>query len=139
MKRYAAILLLIVFGCKSHNSSLVTGHITLTNNNHAIKFTGLDYAIVNEIGRDSVPGVWQTLLPVYKMPADTDLKNYQPIQHGTYTLKDSAVVFTPDTPFVKGKTYFMRYYQFKGENIWDYIKGKKRLGEAGYRDLVVKL
>ncbi|MDP9077299.1 MAG: hypothetical protein M3O71_07755 [Bacteroidota bacterium] len=138
MKKIGWILLIFCFAC-THKTVAPAVHITLTNNNHAIKFTGLDYAIVNEIGRDSVPGVWQTLLPVYRMPADTDLKNYQPIQHGTYTLKDSAVVFTPDTPFVKGKTYFMRYYQFKGENIWDYIKGKKRLGEAGYLDLVVKL
>ena len=61
------------------------------------------------------------------------------MQHGRYVLKDSAVIFTPDTAFVKGQTYFMRYYQFKGENVWDFIKGKKRLGEVQFMDLVVKV
>lgn len=138
MKKAALILLLFCFACASKPKTPVI-HISLTDSNHAVKVRGLDYAIVSEIGRDSVPGIWENFLPVYRMPADTDLKNYQPIQHGLYTLKDSAVVFTPDTPFVKGQTYFMRYYQFKGENVWDYIKGKKRLGEVRYSDLVIKL
>jgi len=138
MKKTGWILLLLCSACV-HKSAAPVFHIALTNNNQAIKLTGLDPAIAGEISRDSIAGVWQTLLPVYRMPADTDLKSYQPVQHGTYLLKDSAVVFTPDTPFVTGKTYFMRCYQFKGENMWDYIKGKKRLGEARYNDLVVRL
>jgi hypothetical protein len=138
MKKAAWILLLFCFACTPKPKAPIV-HISLTNSNRSVKFTGLDYAIISEINRDSTAGIWETLLPVYRMPADTDLKNYQPVQHGVYTLKDSAVVYTPDTPFVKGKTYFMRYYQFKGENIWDFIKGKKRLGAAGYCDLVIKL
>ncbi|MDB5087994.1 MAG: hypothetical protein JWR09_1988 [Mucilaginibacter sp.] len=138
MKKSAWVLLLFCFACTSKPKAPVV-HISLTDSNRSVKFKGLDYAIVSEIGRDSIPGMWESLLPVYRMPADTDLKNYQPVQHGRYTLKDSAVIFTPDTAFIKGQTYFMRYYQFKGENVWDYIKGKKRLGTVGYSDLVIKL
>ena len=138
MKKIALVLLSFCFACTSKPKVPVV-RISLTDSNRSVKFTGLDYAITSEISRDSTAGAWETLLPVYRMPADTDLKNYQPVQHGTYILKDSAVVFTPDTPFVKGHTYFMRYYQFKGENVWDYVKGKKRLGGAGYSDLVIKL
>jgi hypothetical protein len=138
MKKAAWILLLFCFACTSKPKAPVV-YISLADSNRSVKFKGLDYAIVSEINRDPIPGIWENLLPVYRMPADTDLKNYQPVQHGLYTLKDSAVVFTPDTPFVKGQTYFIRYYQFKGENIWDYIKGKKRLGAVGYSDLVIKL
>ena len=73
------------------------------------------------------------------MPADTDLKNYQPVQPGSYLLKDSTVVFTPDTPFTKGQIYFVRYFEFnKGDNIWDYIKGKRKLGKIQYIDLIFK-
>jgi len=138
MKKSAWLLLIFCFACspKPKSSSV---HISLVNNKQALKFTGLDNAIVNEINRDSVREVWQTLLPVYKMPADSDLKNYQPVQPGTYMVKDSAVLFTPDTPFVKGQAYFMRYYRFKGENVWDYIQGKKRLGNVEHVDLVVKV
>lgn len=137
MKKYGWVLLLLMFSCGEKQHAPVI-HISLANDNRSIKFTGLDKEIVTEIDRDSIPEVWENLVPVFKMPADTDLKNYQPVQHGLYTLKDSSVIYTPDTPFVKGQAYFMRYYVFKGADIWDYLKGKKRLGNVSYRDLVIK-
>lgn len=110
-------------------------HISLINNGQSVRFRGLDYAIISEIDRDSAS--WQSLLPVYRMPADTELKSYQPAQPGRYVLKDSAIVFTPDTPFLKGRTYFMRYYQFgEGNTPLDYIRGRSRLGNVRYVDLV---
>ncbi|WP_295800524.1 hypothetical protein [Mucilaginibacter sp.] len=138
MKKSAWLLILLCFAC-NQKPKAPSVQISLINNKQSVKFTGLDNAIVNEINRDSVREVWQTLLPVYKMPADSDLKNYQPVQPGAYMVKDSAVVFTPDTPFVKGHAYFMRYYRFKGENMWDYIQGRKRLGNVEHIDLVVKV
>ncbi|MEO6849253.1 MAG: hypothetical protein ABI203_11290 [Mucilaginibacter sp.] len=73
------------------------------------------------------------------MPADTDLKDYQPAQPGQYLLKDDAVVFRPDTPFKKGQVYFLRYYQYdKNENVWQYVKHRKRPGTAVYTDLIFK-
>jgi hypothetical protein len=137
MKKCVWLVLLFCFAC-SQKSKTPAIHISLVNNNQSIKLTGLNNAVVSEISRDSVPEMWETLAPVYRMPADTELKNYQPIQHGTYAVKDSFVIFTPDTPLVKGQAYFMRYHQFKGENMWDYIKGKKRLGTAQYVDLSFK-
>jgi len=138
MKKTAWLLLILCFACNQKPKAPPV-HISLINNKQSVKFTGLDNTIVNEISRDTVREVWQTLLPVYKMPADSDLKNYQPVQPGAYAVKDSAVVFTPDTPFVRGHAYFMRYYRFKGENMWDYIQGKKRLGNVEHIDLVVKV
>jgi len=137
MKKSAWLLLFLLCSCaeKQHTPSI---HISLTNDDKSIRFTGLDKEIVTEISRDSVPEVWENLVPVFKMPADTDLKTYQPVQHGTYALKDSSVIFTPDTPFVRGQAYFMRYYIFKGSDIWDYLRGKKKLGNVSYRDLVVQ-
>ena len=111
----------------------------MINNSQSVKFKGLDYAIISEINRDSVPNGWENLLPVYRMPADTDMKDYQPVQHGVYKVKGSAVVFTPDTPFVKGRVYFMRYYQFGGsDNMWDFISGKKKLRGMRYIELIFK-
>ena len=131
-------LLLLFFGCASKPKTPPV-HISLINNNRSVKFKGLDYAVISEIDRDSVFGTWENLLPVFRMPADTNLKNYQPVQPGSYQLKDSTVVFTPDTPFTKGRIYFVRYFEFdKGDNIWDYIKGKKKLGKIPYTDLIFK-
>jgi hypothetical protein len=129
------ILLLFCGGC-AHKSPSPVVAVVLVNNGQSVKFSGLDYAIIGEISRDSSKELWQKLIPVFRMPADTDLKSYQPVQPGSYQLADRAVVFTPDTPFLKGRAYFMRYYQFGGDTMWDYVEGKKRLGRAPHTDLI---
>jgi hypothetical protein len=138
MKRTTMFFLLVCFGC-GHQAKMPIAHISLVNNDSAVEFSGIDASIMGEIGRDTASNVWQNLLPVYRMPADTDMKDYQPIQHGLYQIKDSSVVFTPDTPFAKGHIYFMRYYQFAGgDDTWEIIKGKKKLRGLRYVDLVFK-
>jgi hypothetical protein len=138
MKKTVYALFLICLSCTSKPDK-TNVQISLINNNSAVKLKGLDYGIISEINRDSVPGAWQSLIPVYKLPTDTDLKDYQPAQPGVYKIIDSAVVFTPDTPFINGKTYFMRYHKFdEGHSTMDYIKGSARLHNAHYRDLIFK-
>lgn len=128
-------LLLLCIGCSRPPETPVKA--ALVDSGRSVKFTGLDYAIVSEINRESTGDLWKTLIPVFRMPADTDLKSYQPVQPGTYRLRDKAVLFTPDTPFTKGKAYFIRYYRFGGkDNMWDYIRGKTKLGHVPYTDLV---
>jgi len=131
-------LLLIFVGCKD-KPIVNTIHISLIDSGKNLKISGLDYAIMHDINRDTTPDIWQNLIQVYRMPADTDLKDYQPIQPGKYLVKDSAVVFIPDTPFNPHQTYFMRYYQFdKGSNAWDYIKNHQKPGKKQYRDFIFK-
>ncbi|MDF2430668.1 MAG: hypothetical protein JWP44_299 [Mucilaginibacter sp.] len=131
-------MLLFCTGC-AHQPAPSAVHIGLVNNNHSVRFMGLNYTVVSDINRDSVPDIWQGLIPVFRMPADTDMKDYQPVQPGKYQLRDSSIVFTPDTPFKKGQVYFIRYYRFEeGQGIWDFVKNKKRLGKAQYTDLIFK-
>jgi len=135
------LLFLILFslGCSSNKTGVNQVQIHLTPDRHSIKITGIDYAIMQDINRDSLGGNWQSLVPVYKMPADTDLKNYQPVQPGKYLVKDSAVVFTPDTPFAAQQIYFVRYYKFDATtSASDYIMGHNKLGNLHYTDLIFK-
>ncbi|HEY0245862.1 MAG TPA: hypothetical protein VGC01_09885 [Mucilaginibacter sp.] len=107
-------------------------------NRESLKITGLNKLIIQDIAKDTA-NHFESLVPVYRMPADTDLKNYQPMQPGHYQLKDSALIFTPDTPFSGHQTYFVRYYQYGGDNtIWAFIKGKKSPGKLPYTDLIFK-
>src|SRR5277367_2324317 len=106
MKKSVCILLIFLFSCSGQTKSPVV-HVALVNNNRSVHFSGLDPSIMGEIGRDTTLNVWENLIPVYRMPADTDMKDFQPVQHGVYLLKDSVVTFTPDTPFVKGQTYYI--------------------------------
>lgn len=113
--------------------------IRLVNNKCSVQFNGLDYAVMQEIGRDSSSQEWQSLVPVYRMPHDTDLKSYQPEQPGRYEIKDSAVVFTPDTPFKAGQVYFVRNYRLgEGSTLADYLKGRTQPGRTRFTDLIFK-
>jgi hypothetical protein len=138
MRRLVVLLpLLICFGCTTKTRT-TNVQLILTNNNKSIKIMGLDYMILKDIAADTANN-WQSLFPVYRMPADTEMKNYQPKQPGRYLLKDSALVYTPDTPFTKQQTYFVRYYQYgDGLNVWDFVKGKKRPGKNTFTDLIFK-
>lgn len=136
MKTLTFLSLILCIGC-SHQPQAPAVTVSLADSGRSLKFTGLDYAIVSEINRDSTSGLWKMLIPVFRMPADTDLKAYQPVQPGTYRLKGKAILFTPDTPFVKGRAYFVRYYRFEnGDDVWGYIRGRKKLGRMPYTDLV---
>lgn len=138
MKKLFLLLSFFALACTpvTHPAAV---QISLTNSKRSIEFKGLDYAVMQEIGRDSSSQEWQSLVPVYRMPRDTDMKNYQSEQPGKYELKDSAVVFTPDTPFVAGQVYFVRNYRLgEGATLADYLKGRTQPGRTHFTDLIFK-
>lgn len=137
MKRTGLYLLLVIcLGCAKKQSKLNLA-INFTGNNGSLRISGFDKAVIADIARDTANNIWQNLLPVYKMPSDTDMKDYQMAQPGKYRFTDTIVVFTPDTPFKRGQAYFLRYYPHtESEDVWQYIKDKKRPGTLGHKDLV---
>lgn len=139
MKIFISILLtLMIFGCSSKPDSRVIT-ISLINNKKSLQIKGFDVAVINDIARDSSAEAWQALMPVYRMPADTDLKNLQPVQPGRYAVSNNVVVFTPDTTFATQQSYFLRYYDFdKGTTLTDLIKSHSKPGALHYSDLIFK-
>ena len=139
MNKYVTLIILFfAFACTPPKHPAAV-HIALVNNGQSVQFTGLNQLVINDVARDTNKNAWQSLIPVYRMPADTDLKNYQPVQPGQYEVKDSTVVFTPDTPFVKGQTYFVRNYRLgEGASLIDYIKSHSQPGKVHFIDLIFK-
>ncbi|MGN6180812.1 MAG: hypothetical protein ACTHNW_16635 [Mucilaginibacter sp.] len=132
------VAVMFFLGC---SPSVKTHEVTITKTaNNTIKFSGLDLTMIQSLGSDSASSsAWQSLIPVYKMPADTDLKTYQPVQPGKYAVQDSIVIFTPDTPLQKGQTYFVRYYHFaQGSSLWQHIKAHRKMSSEPYTDLILK-
>jgi hypothetical protein len=137
MKKIYLLFLLFCLGC-GDKAKVTSIHISLTNNKQSLKIMGIDPVIMQDINRDTV-SAWQSLFAIYRMPADTDLKNYQPVQLGKYQLKNNAVIFTPDTPFTQPQTYFLRYYNYEGnKSVWDYIQGKTHVSQLHYNDVNFK-
>ncbi|AYL98506.1 hypothetical protein [Mucilaginibacter celer] len=139
MKYFFAFLLMVMLaGCASDTAATKVD-ISLINNKKSLQITGFDAAIINDIDRDSSAQAWQTLMAVYRMPADTDLKNLQPVQPGHYTVNNNVVVFTPDTAFATQQTYFLRYYNFEaGTTLTNLIKSRSKPGALHYTDLIFK-
>jgi hypothetical protein len=133
------LLLLLIGVCFSCTTKTKTPalHISLDGNRQTLKVAGLDKVIVREIDRDTSTNKWQQLISVYRMPSDTDMRDFQPVQPGKYWVKDTLVFFTPDTPFLHRQPYFIRYYHYNDEpGIWGFIKGKRRVGKINYTDLI---
>jgi hypothetical protein len=138
IKKSALVLVTLLWGCapKQRDANI---RIKLTNNSQSIALTGISRDILQEIARDSATAVWQSLAPVYRMPADTDLKDFQKPQPGKYIVSGNAVVFTPDTPFTAQIVYFVRYFRYDdGNTPADYITSHKKLGQTPYTDLIFK-
>jgi len=134
MKIFCAFILLIIAGCSGTQKPVVTIQLT----GQSIKITGIDPLILNDIARDSSAD-WQSLFPVYLMPDDSDMKDYQEEQPGKYQVQNGAVLFTPDTPFTKTKTYFVRCYDHSsGKDAWNYISGQGKRGAPHYIDLIFR-
>jgi hypothetical protein len=137
MRKPWLLILLFCIGCNTDDKQAKVT-ISLVNHKQALSITGVDPVIMQDINRDTASN-WQTLFAVYRMPADTDMKDYQPMQPGKYLLKDSVLTFTPDTAFAPSKTYFLRYYNYgAGKSIADYIKGKAKPNQLRYTDLIFK-
>ena len=137
--KWGALLLVITFaGCTKHPQA-INIKITLADSNRSLQISGFDKMIISDIGQDTSKEAWQSLLPIYKMPADTDMKDLQNAQPGKYSVKDSLVVFTPDTPFRQGQVYFLRSFDYSGaKDAWDFIRKQKGKGSAGHKDLLFK-
>lgn len=132
------MFILLVIGCSTKPDAPVV-HISLINNKKSLQIKSFDPAVINDISRDSSAVAWQTLMAVYRMPADTDLKNLQPLQPGRYVVNNNVVVFTPDTAFAAQQSYFLRCYDFdKGTTLTDLIKSRSKPGALHYSDLIFK-
>jgi hypothetical protein len=135
MRRLNLLFVLVFIGCQLKAPDAAV-HISLINQQQTLQITGIDPVIMQDINRDTAAN-WQALFPIYRMPADTGMKNYQPMQPGNYQLKGSVLLFTPDTAFTPQQTYFMRYYNYgSNKSIWDYVKGKAKINQTRFADLI---
>ncbi|MES2278169.1 MAG: hypothetical protein V4592_19220 [Bacteroidota bacterium] len=137
MKKFIIVLLFIA-ACKGKQANPVS--IVVDKSHHTVKIAGLTETTLNGIKRDSLPiEAWQVLFPVFTMPADTDMRNYQAPLKGRYEITGKELTFTPDTLFKPGQTYFARYYRFD-EHItdMDLVLHRRETGKALYTELIFK-
>ncbi len=134
MKKFCLILFAVCIGCSRPKPVLVTTE--LVGHGTSLKITGPDSTILNDIVRGDSTGL-QVLFPIYSMPTDTDMKDFQDQQPGKYLLKKGEVFFTPDTPFKPKQAYFLRYYNYAlSGDVWEFIKSNNHKGKPPYVDYI---
>ena len=135
MKRISIVILLLFFvACRQKKTD--SFHITVNKN--AVQVAGVPTLTLQGIGHDSLDmKTWQSFFPVCKMPADTDMRNYQEPMPGKYAIANKLIKFTPDTPFTAGQTYFARYYVYDNEvSAADLALHNAVPGKAPYTELI---
>lgn len=137
MKKIWLILLVMLAACTSANDASIKVSV---NTNNQISISGLPANVLAQLAQDTSKAIWLSLLPVYRLPADEDLKDFQPEQPGKYKIINNEIRFTPDTAFAKGQPYFVRYYRYaEGGKLWDFIRRKNKPGDHPHTDVPFKL
>ncbi|GAA4923412.1 hypothetical protein [Mucilaginibacter defluvii] len=137
MKNLRLILLVLLCGCTAVTKDQI--EVTVSGKNE-ISIHGVPAEALKHIAADTSGTVWQSLLPVYKLPADEDLIDDQPQQPGKYKIVNGDVLFMPDTAFVKGQKYVVRYYYYaEGGSLWDIVSKRNKPGSHPYNDIPFKL
>lgn len=140
-QRWFVFFIAICAAC--HSASLTESdhsRIGLSKDSQMVVISGLDYSVLHELKKDSLSrDAFTQLFAVYRMPADTDMKDYQNEQPGTYQITDSLITFKPDTEFKKHQTYFARFYGHSTENTPTKLaQGKGNLKAPKFTEVVFK-
>ena len=131
------LLSLFILGCTTRSNTNIS--ISLIDSNHSLQISGFNKMIIDDISRDTSSEAWRSLLPIYKMSVDTDMKDFQNAQPGKYKVAGNEVIFTPDTPFRKGQEYFLRTFDYSGaKDAWDFVREQKGKGSSVHKDLLFK-
>lgn len=137
----ACFFILALVSCRENTGVRTAAiQIRLAADSQSICLTGLDYHTIYQLKNDSLSAQsWQNLFAVYRMPADTDMKDVQPAQPGHYTLSDTSVIFKPDTAFAKHQTYFVRFYGGAlAQNQLQVLQGRAKIQGQHYCETVFK-
>lgn len=141
MRRWGFVFFVaICFGCHPAAVEQDNSRIALSKDSQMVVVSGLDYSVLHELKKDSLSlDAFQQLLAVYRMPADTDMKDYQNEQPGIYQITDSLITFKPDTAFKKHQTYFARFYGHStGNTSTKLAQGQGNLKAPKYTEVVFK-
>ncbi len=135
---YLLLFVVAFVGCHGGSKIKDTTYIHLSRDSQTVILGGLEYAALQQLKKDTLNlQAFQDLFPVYKMPADTDMKDYLKAQRGTYQITDSLIIFKPDTAFAKHQAYFARFYGYTVDNSAARLaQGKANLNGPKFKEVI---
>ncbi len=128
IKLASIIYCCLFFACKNTDNKKL--QIKFSADSSAISISNIESAALlklkNNIKTDTM---YQRLVSVLITPADDDSLSMEREWPGKLMVKDDNVVFTPDSPFQKGKTYLIETkLNMSFGDIEQVIKGQMKTG-----------
>ena len=138
MKKLLILSLVLLTACGQKPQKSI--HISVDKATSSLKVAGVQIDALQGISHDTLNlAAWQSFFPVCKMPADTEMRNYQEPMKGKYMVKNNLIVFTPDTPLRAGQTYFARYYIYNDKaGAADIALHNTTPADAPYTELIFR-
>ncbi len=126
----------ILYACKqSAKETSDTGIvIQVSADSTGVELHNIPSFILNNFKTDSLAQhKWKSFFAVYEDPKDSELRDIQSPLKGTYTAKDSLIIFIPHAGFKKNQKYFAECYTkeilLKSQNLFE---SKKLMSSGGF-------
>lgn len=128
MLKFVFVVICIIFFTACNSSSNRVVNIKFSADSSTIIVSNIEAAALlqlkNNIKTDTM---YQKLVSVLATPADDDSLSMEREWLGKLTMKSDEVVFTPDSPFLKGKTYLVQtQLNMSFADIEQVLKGQMR-------------
>ena len=131
---HAILFILVIFyGCKQSAKKETSLIIKVSADSIGVELHNIPSFIIDNFAADTLTQAhWKSFFAVYKEPGNPELRDIQAPLKGTYSIKDSLIIFTPDAGFIKGNKYFVQCYAKKLLlEPQDLISNNKKLLSAG--------
>jgi hypothetical protein len=125
---FLTIVIIGLYSCSSSNSKPLS--IEFSADSSAIIITSIDRPGLLRLQQlDAQDSVFRDLIAVLQTPSETDSSISEEPIAGSYKVSDSAVVFSPLQPFVKGREYLViTHINAKFGDAEQVAKGQLSLG-----------
>ena len=125
---FLLLIVSIVFGCSSANNKPIS--IAFTTDSSAIVIRDIDRPGLLQLQQiDPADSVFKELIAVLQTPSENDTTIREELISGEYQVSDTTIVFNPNTPFVKGRTYLViTHLNTKFGDAKQIAKGQLSLG-----------
>ena len=105
--------IIFVFGCSNQKENTLSEQLEISfdEKSSSLVVSNIDDYIINSLLQDSlIDSSLNKSLAVFIKTEDEDLQDLERPFSGKYTLEKNSIVFLPDIPFLKGKSYLVEVY-----------------------------
>lgn len=85
--------------------------IALSTDSSALLLSNLPISVIEELEQDSLDNnLWTSFFAVYRDTSDLEMRDFQPVIEGSYTIADGKILFKPTKTWERNTNYFARCY-----------------------------